>query len=76
MILTIQPINRTTAEIIIPIKNVPPKLNEITTKEVKSQSLVRIICDPYFGALGHIVSQPMEPQIIESESTEIGRAHV
>jgi hypothetical protein len=38
------------------------------TTELKQGVTVRIIRKPYFGHLGRIVSLPIEPQVVESES--------
>jgi hypothetical protein len=58
-------------EIIIPKKNVG-KLSEdestITEQGMVPGTLVRIIREPHFGAIAHIISLPIEPQRVETGS--------
>ncbi|UCH02005.1 MAG: hypothetical protein JSV20_09355 [Candidatus Bathyarchaeota archaeon] len=60
-------------EIIIPRDDVPTskaidKGEEQLSKGMESGLPIRIIREPYFGALGHVVSLPIELQIVETES--------
>jgi hypothetical protein len=58
-------------EIIIPLKGEVKKESEaenLHLEGLKSGLPVRIIGPPYFGAIGHVVSLPVDLQVIETES--------
>lgn len=58
-------------EIIIPMEDTPRgnvEEEELLLKGLRSGLPVRVIGPPYFGAIGHIVSLPVELQTVETES--------
>jgi len=60
-------------EIIIPRDDVPAskvidRREELLSKGMESGLPIRIIREPYFGALGHVANLPIELQIVETES--------
>jgi hypothetical protein len=58
-------------EVIIPHKVKRSELKEDLDEfagGIKTGSLIRVIRDPYFGTIGRVVSLPVKPQEIETES--------